>query len=108
MHITWCADGSFEIEGPGSDDPGTLLSFMVTSPEYAKALELWRASGCPGNKWTREASDVVIAGGDDERAQEQHFGVCPTCGQAYDRRDFAQVAHHVLGRGPHEPLELND
>ncbi|TIV96813.1 MAG: hypothetical protein E5V85_16715 [Mesorhizobium sp.] len=43
--------------------------------------------------------------GDEPPTEAHHFHLCPTCGQAVDRRDLRQVIWHQ--RPTHEPLEMD-
>lgn len=39
--------------------------------------------------------------GPEPKDESEYFEVCPQCGQAFDARDLAEVAHHVtLGHKP--------
>jgi hypothetical protein len=40
-------------------------------------------------------------GGRPDEDESVHFMICPECGQAIDKRDLGQVAHHMeLGHAP--------
>jgi len=44
-------------------------------------------------------------GGDPER-EEDHFMLCPECGQAFDMRNLGEVLHHH--EPGHDPLPNDD
>ncbi|RWB65577.1 MAG: hypothetical protein EOQ52_24620 [Mesorhizobium sp.] len=43
--------------------------------------------------------------GREPPTEAHHFHLCPTCGQAVDRRDLRQVIWHEQPK--HEPLEMD-
>lgn len=99
--IVWKSHTEFDIEPPILD-PGELLAFVVHSAEYHAAQRLWQERVFPENMLVAHGDDLVLS--DQPLAEVDHFAVCKTCGQAYDRRELGVVMHHLQARHRSLPL----
>jgi hypothetical protein len=72
---------------------------MAKKPTVHEFLKNHGIAPVKPGKIIGERMDVI------PKDEKQHFYVCPSCGQAVDKRDLGQVFHHEIRR--HESLPTN-
>ncbi len=94
--IVWTSPTEFSIDPP-VDDPLEAMRLSLEWPELREAQALWAARVYPNGA----PRAVTLSDPPDEAG---HYGICPACGQAFDRRELGQVAHHMAPKHQRLPL----